>query len=88
MVDYNHKSEIHYLLVNHSATELNDLTVLVTLTSRSAKAGQPPIARFSLHANGIAPFESKEMVSPIEKPNRAVTLPEWQDLRADIQIGQ
>ena len=88
VVDYNRKSEIHYLLVNHSATELNDLTVLVTLSTRTAKPGQPPLARFSFRANGIAPFESKEMVSPIEKPARTVALPEWQDLRAEVQIGQ
>jgi hypothetical protein len=88
IVDYNKRSEIHYLLVNHSATELNDVSVQVTLINRSAKPGQPPVAKFIARINGLGPFESKEMVSPIEKPSRAVALPEWQDLRAEAQVGQ
>jgi hypothetical protein len=82
VVDFNRKSEIHYLLVNHSPTELDDVTISVTLRAASAKPGQPALCRFNFRAAGLGPFESKEMVSPIEKPSRSVTLPEWQDLRA------
>ncbi len=88
VVDFKSKSEIHYLLVNHSAAELDDVTVFVTLRAGSGKTGQPPLCRFSFRASGIGAFESKEMVSQIEKPARTVALPEWQDLRADVQLGQ
>lgn len=88
VVDFNKKSEIHYLVVNHSAAELSDMTVFVTLHAADAKPGQPPLCRFSFRAPGLAAFESKEMTSPIEKLTRAVVLPDWQDLRADVQIGQ
>jgi hypothetical protein len=82
------KAEVHYLAVNHSTAELADVTVFVTLRNAYAAAGQPPICKFSFRAAGLAPNESKEMVSPIEKVARAVTLPEWQDLRAEVQISQ
>jgi hypothetical protein len=88
VVDPSRKSEIHYLLVNHSNAPLDDVTVFVTLRAGSGKAGQAPLCRFSFRASGIGAFESKEMVSAIEKPTRTVALPEWQDLRADVQVGQ
>jgi hypothetical protein len=88
VVDINKKSEIHYLVVNHSAAELSDMTIYVTLRAGNAKPGQPPLSRFSFRAAGLGPFESKEMTSPIEKVSRSMVLPEWQDLRADVQIGQ
>jgi hypothetical protein len=88
VVDFNKKSEIHYLVVNHSGADLSDVTVYVTLRTASAKPGQPPICRFSFRAPSLGPFESKEMTSNIEKLSRSITLPEWQDLRSEVQIAQ
>ena len=64
------------------------MTIYVTLRSADAKPGQPPVCRFSFRAPTLAPFESKEMTSPIEKLTRPVALPEWQDLRSDVQVAQ
>jgi hypothetical protein len=88
VVDFNKKSEIHYLIVNHSAADLSDVTVFVTLRTANAKPGQPPLSRFSFRTPSLGPFESKEMTSSIEKLSRSVTLPDWQDVRADVQISQ
>jgi hypothetical protein len=80
--------EIHYLVVNHTPARVSNMTVYVTLRTAEDKAGQPPLSRFSFAAPNLGPYQSKEMVSLIEKMNRPVSLPEWQDLRADIEIGQ
>lgn len=88
VVDFNKKSEIHYLIVNHSGADLSDVTVYVTLRTASAKPGQPPVCRFSFRAPSLGPFESKEMTSSIEKLTRSITLPDWQDLRPEVQIAQ
>ena len=80
------KSEVQYLVVNHSAADISDANIFVTL--RNIKPGQPPVCRFSFKVPSLAPFESKEMSSPVEKTTRAVTLPDWQDMRADVQISQ
>ncbi len=88
VMDANKKSEIHYLVVNHSGAELSDMTVFVTVRTAGAKAGQPPLCRFSFRSTGLAPFESKEMTSSIEKLPRPVALPDWHDLRAEVQIAQ
>jgi hypothetical protein len=84
--DSTKKSEVQYLVVNHSGADISDANIFITL--RSAKPGQPPVCRFSFKVPSLAPFESKEMSSPIEKATRGVTLPDWQDLRADVQISQ
>ena len=88
VVDFNKKSEIHYIVVNHSNAALSDVTVYVTVHTADGKPGQPALCRFSFRAPTLAPFESKEMTSPIEKLSRAVVLPDWQELRADVQVGQ
>ena len=80
--------EIHYLVVNHTPARVSNMPVYVTLRTADDKAGQPPLSRFSFAAPNLGPYQSKEMVSVIEKMNRPVSLPEWQDLRADIEIGQ
>lgn len=84
----NKKAEIHYLVVNHSQLALNDVTVYVTLHANNAKPGQPPLSRFSFRAPNVAPNESREMSSTIEKVTQPISLPEWQDVRAEISIGQ
>jgi hypothetical protein len=88
VTDPSKKPEIHYLVVNHTPVRVSNMTVYVTLRTADDKPGQPPLSRFSFAAPNLGPFQSKEMISSIEKMNRPVELPEWQDLRADLEIGQ
>jgi hypothetical protein len=88
VTDPSKKPEIHYLVVNHTPARVSNMTVYVTLRTADDKPGQPPLSRFSFAAPNLGPFQSKEMISSIEKMNRPVALPEWQDLRADLEIGQ
>jgi hypothetical protein len=80
------KSEVQYLVVNHSDADISDANVFITL--RSAKPGQAPLCRFSFKVPSLGPFESKEMSSPIEKSTHAISLPDWQDIRAEVLISQ
>ncbi len=81
-----HPPQIHYLVVNHSNVPLIGVTVNVTL--RTTGGAQSPLSQFAFRAPRLGPYESKEMVSSIERFNRQVSLPDWQELRADIQIAQ
>ncbi len=82
------KQQVEYLVVNHSSARFPDATIYVTLRAADARVGQAPLCRFSFAAPDLGPFEAKEMISAIEKTNRTANLPEWQDLRAEIEIGQ
>jgi hypothetical protein len=88
VTDPSKKPEIHYLVVNHTPGRLSNMTVYVTLRTADDTPGQPPLSRFSFAAPNLGPYQSKEMISSIEKMNRPIALPEWQDLRADLEIGQ
>jgi hypothetical protein len=87
-VDPAKKSEIQYLVVNHSPARFSGVTVYVTLYAADAKAGQPPLCRFQFTAPDLAPFQAKDMTSAIERPTRPVSAPDWQDLRASVEIGE
>jgi hypothetical protein len=85
-MEVNKKPQIHYLVVNHSSAPLTSMTVYVTLRATIAKPGQPPIAKLTFRSPALAPFEAKEMFSSIERTTAAVDLPDWQDLRADVDV--
>ena len=87
-MDPGKKSEIQYLVVNHTPARFDGVTVYVTLYAADGKAGQPPLCKFQFTAPNLAPYQSKDMASAIEQVARPVTLPDWQDLRASVEIGQ
>ena len=85
-MEVNKKPQIHYLVVNHSSAPLNSMTVYVTLRASAAKPGQAPIAKITFRSPALAAFEAKEMFSSIERSTAQVDLPDWQDLRADVEV--
>jgi len=85
-MEVNKKPQIHYLVVNHSGASLASMTVYVTLRATTAKPGQPPIAKITFRSPVLAAFEAKEMFSSIERTADSVDLPDWQDLRADVDV--
>jgi hypothetical protein len=87
-MDPSKKSEIQYLVVNHTPARFSGVTVYVTLYTADAKAGQPPLCKFQFMAPNLAPFQAKDMTSAIERVTRPVSLPDWQDLRATVEIGE
>jgi hypothetical protein len=88
VLDPTRKPQVQYLVVNHSPARFPDATIYVSLRTADAHVGQAPLCRFSFAAPDLGPYEAKEMISAIEKTNRTTNLPEWQDLRAEIEIGR
>jgi len=80
------KSEIQYLVVNHTALRVTGVNVNVTLYAADAKAGQPALCSFQFASPNLGPFQSKDMTSAIETTARTVNVPDWQDLRASVEI--
>jgi hypothetical protein len=85
-MEVNRKPQIRYLVVNHSSSPLNSVMVYVTLRTANAKPGQAPLARLSFRAPDLAAFEAKEMFSSIERISNPLDLPDWRDLRADVEV--
>lgn len=74
-------------MVNHSPVRFTGVNVNVTLYAADAKAGQPALCSFQFAAPNLGPFQSKDMTSAIDPQTRPVNVPDWQDLRASIEIG-
>ncbi|MDP8991015.1 MAG: hypothetical protein M3N41_13160, partial [Acidobacteriota bacterium] len=85
-VDPDKKREIQYLVVNHSALRVTGVNVNVTLYAADAKAGQPALCSFQFAAPNLGPFQSKDMTSAIGSETRPLSVPDWQDLRASVEI--
>ena len=86
ILDSSKKSEIRYIVVNHSAADLGDLTLHVVLRAASAGNGQPPVSRFSFKLDKLGPWEAREMASSIETSAKSVNIPDWTNLKAEFQI--
>ncbi len=82
------KPEVEYIVVNHSHARLSGLTVYVTLHALDAHVGQPPLCQFSFVTPDLGVNEAKQMSSVIEGARKAISLPDWEDLRAEVQVGQ
>jgi hypothetical protein len=85
-IDAAKKPEIQYLVVNHSPLRLTGVNVNVTLYAANAKAGQPALCSFQFAAPNLGPFQSKDMTSAIDPETRPVSVPDWQELRASVEI--
>ncbi len=85
-IDPAKKPEIQYLVVNHSPLRFTSVNVNVTLYAADAKAGQPALCSFQFTAPNLGPFQSKDMTSTIDPETRPVSVPDWQDLRASVEI--
>ncbi len=80
------RPEIQYLVVNHSPLRVTGVNVNVTLYAADAKAGQPALCNFQFAAPNLGPFQSKDMTSSIDPETRPVNVPDWQNLRASVEI--
>jgi hypothetical protein len=80
--------QVRFTVVNHGPTRFTDGVVYVALRAANARPGQPPLYRFTFPAPNLAPYEAREMSSVVKKASNDASLPGWQDLRADVEVGQ
>jgi hypothetical protein len=84
--DKQKKLEIRFVLVNHSPAPLTDIAATVTLRPSTAKPGKEPVGTFAFRLPALEPYESRDMLAPVEAKMRIYELPDWQFLRADVVI--
>ncbi len=80
----NGKAEIHYLVVNHNGEAIDPVTVNVTLSSDRVTI---PVAEFSFKAPALGPYESREMVSPVEGLSDEIDMSVWRNLDAKVRLA-
>jgi len=81
------KTEVRFLLVNHSGGETPDFSGTVSLEARTRKAGEEPIGSFSFKAPGLGAYESKEMTALVDTKLKVYELPDWQNLQTQLTFA-
>jgi hypothetical protein len=86
IVEESKRAQIRFLVVNHSAADLAAVKGSVVLHASNAQPGSPPIATLPLDVATLGPYEVKEIIAPLKTSLRAYELPDWQFLKADLQL--
>ncbi len=86
--DSGKKPTLQYVLVNHSAAELSEIKLTITVRSSAAtSAQQAPLCVFTVNVPTLTAYESREFKTPIENPVNALELPDWNHLRAEVAVS-
>ena len=80
------KTEVKFLLVNHSGAEIGAISGTVNLMARTAKEGEAPVGSFPVNVPGIGPYESKELTAIVDTQLKVYELPDWQNLDPQVQF--
>ncbi len=83
ILEENRKPVIRLMVVNHSSTELTQLSGSVQLTTD----GQNELAVIPFNLAALGPFESKEISAPLKTKMRAYELPDWQFIKAKVTLN-
>jgi len=87
VADENHRSQVQYIVVNHSSAELTGMAIKIAVRSSKDPAGGPPLFTVSAIVPSLAPHQSKEIRTDLDSELRASAIPDWEYLRTDVQVG-
>jgi hypothetical protein len=85
--DLNRKSQLQYLVVNHSSARLSDVVLKIAVRSTADSSGSPPLFSLSVVVPSLAPYQSKEIKTDLDAGLRSTAIPDWENLRADVQVS-
>ena len=80
------KPAARFVIVNHSNTELNDLSANVTVWASTARSEEDAVGTFTFKIPTLGPNEAKEMTSAFKTKLKVYEMPDWQNATAEIQI--
>jgi len=84
--DEQRRLQIQFLVVNHSPADIQDLAGKVRLRSSTGRPDEPPVGTFEFHTSRLAPYASIEFKTLLQSKLRAYEIPDWQFLRAEVEI--
>ena len=89
VADLQHRSQLQYIVVNHSATAMSSLALEITVRSSVAQdSDKAPLFHVSAVVTSLGPYQSKEIRTDIDTQLQAKVLPEWENLKVDVQVSE
>jgi len=80
------KTEVRFVVVNHSGAEIQDLAVSANLQARTSKRDEESVGTFTFKVPSLGPYESKEMSAVVNTKLKVYELPDWQNLDLRLQF--
>lgn len=79
------KTEVRFLITNHSGADIPGLGGNVTIWGRTRNAEEDAAGTFSFKTD-LKGFESKDLTVPLTTKKEFIELPDWQNVSTDVQI--
>ncbi|HYL37810.1 MAG TPA: hypothetical protein VEV17_17985 [Bryobacteraceae bacterium] len=83
---WNHKEQVQFLVVNHSANSLPAISIQITVRAPDSVSTTPPILNINAVIRGLGPYQSKEIRTDLDSTVSPTVFADWQSLRTDIQV--
>ena len=87
VADLNHRSQVQYIVVNHSSEQLSGMLIRIAVRSSADPAGSAPLFTVSAVVPSLGPHQSKEIRTDLDSQLRASAIPDWEYLHTDVQVG-
>jgi len=84
--DLLHRSQLQYVVVNHSGVQLTGLVLHIKVTS-TAPTNRGTLFQVSAVVPSLGPNESKEIRTDIEGQLQSKPIPDWQYLKTEVQVS-
>ncbi len=84
--DAKKRTEVRFVLVNHSPDVITDLAGTVTIWGRTQKSDEEAVGTFAFKLPSIAAWESKDMSAVVDTALRVYELPDWQNITAQVRL--
>ena len=84
--DARQKIQVRMIVINHSAADMGDVKLNITLTSNPTSGAPSVVANFPLAVSDLGPMEAKEVKGAFNTKLRAYEMPDWQFLKATAEI--
>jgi hypothetical protein len=75
-----------FLVVNHSESEMADLSATVAIRGRTSGDTEAPVGSFKFKLAALGPNESRELTAPVDTKLKVYELPDWQNVDARVQV--
>ena len=87
VADLSHRSQVQYIVVNHSSEQLSGMLIRIAVRSSADPAGAKPLFTVSAVIPSLGPHQSKEIRTDLDSQLRSSAIPDWEYLRTDVQVG-
>lgn len=81
------KPQVQFVVINHSASEINGLNIYLAVSSADA-ASDAPLFTVSSIVSSLGPQQSREIRVDVNSPLQPSDIPDWQRLRTQVLIGR